>query len=73
MTIPTYTTIPAITQQAILSAAGSSKRAASTMGHAATYQSMKLAYSDIESAIEKLSAARNDIETLMRRASEADK
>lgn len=70
MTIPTYTTIPAITQQAILSAAGSAKRAASTMGHAATYQSMKHAHNDIESAIEKLSAARNDIQTLMRKASE---
>lgn len=73
MTIATFTTIPATTQQAMLSAAGSAKRAASTTGHAATYKSMKLAMTEIESAIEKLSAARNDIETLMRRASEDSK
>lgn len=63
-----YISIPSTTQQAILSAAGSAKRAASTTGHAATYQSMKHALSDINNAIEKLSAARNDIETLMRNA-----
>lgn len=68
-----YISIPSTTQQAILSAAGSAKRAASTTGHAATYQSMKLALAEIEGAIEKLSAARNDIDTLMRRAIEESK
>lgn len=59
-----HTTIPATTQQAMQSAIGSIKRAASATGRAATPAAMKAARIELQHAIDKLHMAHQDFSTL---------
>lgn len=67
VTIAPHITIPATTQQAMLSAAGSCKRAAAVTGRAATAAGIKAAHRELCAAADKIIAALSDLETLERK------
>lgn len=59
-----HVTIPAITQQAMQTAIGSIKRAASATGRAATPAALNVARVELQRAIDRLNEAYSDIAAL---------
>lgn len=59
-----HITIPAITQQAMQTAIGSIKRAASATGRAATPAALNAARIELQRAIDRLNEAHDDITAL---------